>query len=162
MTRDPLFNAVVQALERVEKFIVKAIDWIGDNIVDAIGGFLDNITTGLRNAGSPNGPGGGFLSMLNPANWLSKDSVSPSPTPAQEPKLGRSAEVMRTLETPAPDKSSISLPTRAMEMVSLSKATGGFGFTPVDMSSGELVSPISGVGAMNKFRSMGSGMTLAS
>ena len=110
---DPIARGMLQPLENG---INKAFEYIGEKcqmVIDAIGGWLDNMFKGLRSMEKSaliNVEGLG--SKLNPANWMRQNSPSPSATPS-EPKLGRNAH-LHEISMGSPEKTPLSLPEKTM------------------------------------------------
>jgi hypothetical protein len=110
---DPIARGMLQPLENA---INKAFEYIGEKcqmVIDAIGGWLDNMFNGLRSMEKSaliNVEGIG--SKLNPANWGRQNSPSPDATPSQ-PKLGRNAH-HHAISIGSPEKMPISMPEQTM------------------------------------------------
>jgi hypothetical protein len=143
-----------------EKMCNKAVEYVGEKINDcimALGSFLDKLTENVKAMGGSGGLNlGGIGSKLNPTNWFRQNS-SPDPTPSQGQKVGRSAEVMRQMETPTREKPSVSLPGRVTQIADMAKASG-FGFSVTDASTGQAVSPSTGMGSWNRFNAQQAGV----
>ncbi len=148
-------------MQHLENMGNKVVELAGERINDcimALGAFLDKLTENVTAMGHSSGVSmGGIGAKLNPANWF-RQNTSPDPTPSQGEKVGKSAEKMRQMEMPVMQKSELSLPSRALQMVDMSKAQGGYGFAVTDVSTGHAVSPSSGIGSWNRYHAQQAGV----